>query len=243
MGAADIVPGVSGGTIALVFGIYERLISSVRAGAAVLGHLLRRDLAGAAERFGISRSDNSESGIDADIAALAQRNAAANVTTATQVVVCDLLSARARHAAGLADNSLDDVICNPPWYDGRSHRLSPHAKKAAAHAVEAGGDIVTPWLRAASAVLRPDGSFTLIHRVERLGDILTASEGRFGAVTIMPVHARPDAAAIRILMRGIKGSRAPMRLAPPLILHEADGTFTARAQAIHRGEAAIGWPG
>lgn len=179
---------------------------------------------------------------DADIAALAQRNAAANVTVPTQVVVCDLLSARARHAAGLADNSLDDVICNPPWYDGRSHRLSPHAKKAAAHAVEAGGDIVTPWLRAASAVLRPDGSFTLIHRVERLGDILTASEGRFGAVTIMPVHARPDTAAIRILMRGIKGSRAPMRLAPPLILHEADGTFTARAQAIHCGEAAIGWP-
>ena len=29
MGSADIVPGVSGGTIALITGIYERLISAI----------------------------------------------------------------------------------------------------------------------------------------------------------------------------------------------------------------------
>jgi putative membrane protein len=46
MGAADIVPGVSGGTIALIVGIYERLIASVRAGSSALGHLLRGDLPG-----------------------------------------------------------------------------------------------------------------------------------------------------------------------------------------------------
>lgn len=46
MGAADIVPGVSGGTIALIFGIYERLIASVSTGSSALGALLRRDVAG-----------------------------------------------------------------------------------------------------------------------------------------------------------------------------------------------------
>ena len=46
MGAADIVPGVSGGTIALVFGIYERLVTSVRAGSSALGNLLKGDLDG-----------------------------------------------------------------------------------------------------------------------------------------------------------------------------------------------------
>ena len=40
MGSADIVPGVSGGTIALLLGIYERLIASVRAGSRALGSLL-----------------------------------------------------------------------------------------------------------------------------------------------------------------------------------------------------------
>jgi putative membrane protein len=46
MGAADIVPGVSGGTIALIVGIYERLVASVRAGSSALGRLLRGDLPG-----------------------------------------------------------------------------------------------------------------------------------------------------------------------------------------------------
>jgi len=41
MGAADIVPGVSGGTVALVFGIYDRLIASVKAGSSALGNALK----------------------------------------------------------------------------------------------------------------------------------------------------------------------------------------------------------
>jgi putative membrane protein len=43
MGAADIVPGVSGGTVALVFGIYERLIHNVGLGAKALGAIVRLD--------------------------------------------------------------------------------------------------------------------------------------------------------------------------------------------------------
>ena len=48
MGAADVVPGFSGGTVALVAGLYDRLIASVSAGAGLLGTLLRgrwRDVA------------------------------------------------------------------------------------------------------------------------------------------------------------------------------------------------------
>lgn len=43
MGAADIVPGVSGGTIALVFGIYQRLIDNIRMGARAIATALRMD--------------------------------------------------------------------------------------------------------------------------------------------------------------------------------------------------------
>ena len=46
MGAADIVPGVSGGTIALILGIYERLLASIRTGARSLGRLARGDVSG-----------------------------------------------------------------------------------------------------------------------------------------------------------------------------------------------------
>ncbi|MBV1892855.1 MAG: DUF368 domain-containing protein, partial [Ilumatobacteraceae bacterium] len=39
MGAADIVPGVSGGTVALVLGIYDRLIANISTGARGLKQL------------------------------------------------------------------------------------------------------------------------------------------------------------------------------------------------------------
>ncbi len=46
MGAADIVPGVSGGTVALVLGIYERLIHNVHTGASALRELLTGNVRG-----------------------------------------------------------------------------------------------------------------------------------------------------------------------------------------------------
>jgi len=50
MGTADIVPGVSGGTVALVLGIYDELIDNVRLGARGLKQLVTGDLDG----FGIT---------------------------------------------------------------------------------------------------------------------------------------------------------------------------------------------
>ena len=47
MGAVDLVPGVSGGTVALVLGIYRHLIDALHSGVAVIVRLLRGDLAGA----------------------------------------------------------------------------------------------------------------------------------------------------------------------------------------------------
>lgn len=46
MGASDVVPGVSGGTIALILGIYEGLLWNIGTGAKALGRLLRGDLSG-----------------------------------------------------------------------------------------------------------------------------------------------------------------------------------------------------
>jgi putative membrane protein len=52
MGTADIVPGVSGGTVALVLGIYERLIANIRTGAAGLRQLVTGELTEARRIFG-----------------------------------------------------------------------------------------------------------------------------------------------------------------------------------------------
>ena len=47
IGSADLVPGVSGGTVALVTGIYPRLLATIGCGALSVGRLMRGDLRGA----------------------------------------------------------------------------------------------------------------------------------------------------------------------------------------------------
>lgn len=51
MGAADIVPGVSGGTVALVLGIYHRLIEQVSSASHVPGPLVRGNPRASWQRF------------------------------------------------------------------------------------------------------------------------------------------------------------------------------------------------
>ncbi len=51
MGGADVIPGVSGGTVALIVGIYERLIHAIRLGASAMLSGVRLDFAGARRKF------------------------------------------------------------------------------------------------------------------------------------------------------------------------------------------------
>lgn len=51
MGTADVIPGVSGGTVALIVGIYHDLIDGIHAVAAWLVALVRRDRAAAREHW------------------------------------------------------------------------------------------------------------------------------------------------------------------------------------------------
>ena len=82
-------------------------------------------------------------------------------------------------------------------------------------------------------------SLGLIHRAQSLSEILAALSGRFGDIRVLPVHPSADAAATRILVRATSGSRAGLQLLPGLVLHEPDGAWTSRANAVLRGEAAL----
>lgn len=147
------------------------------------------------------------------------------------------LTGKARASAGLIDNSFDYVIMNPPFNEA-SDRATPDPVKAEAHVMPEG--MFDQWLRTASALLRPGGGVSIIARPASLAPILQALERRFGGLKIIPILPRPDAAAIRIVITGIRGSRAGLSLMPPLILHGDKGNaFTARATAINNGEISL----
>lgn len=137
----------------------------------------------------------------------------------------------------LAERSADWALMNPPWDSPGRMRASPDAGRRAAHVAEP--DTLDLWMRAAARLLKAGGALGLVHRAQALPAILAALSGRFGDVRILPVHPSARAAATRILVRGVNGSRAPLQLLPGLVLHEPDGTWTRRADALLRGEATL----
>ncbi len=179
---------------------------------------------------------------DPELAALARENCVLNGSAdRVSVYEADVLSPPSRRAAGLVDASAGLVVTNPPFLDPGRARLSPDRGKRQAHAMaDPGPAALRDWIAASLALLAPGGALVLIHRPEALAVILAALEGRAGAVTILPVLPRDKTPAHRILVRARKGSRAPLTIAPPLVLHEGPG-FTRLAEAIHRGEASIDW--
>lgn len=147
------------------------------------------------------------------------------------------LSGKAREAAGLMDRSADFVVMNPPFNDSQD-RATPNDLKRMAHVAD--GALFVSWLRSAAAVLKPRGAIALIARPASIAEILSAAEGRFGRLEVVPVYPAIDRAAIRIVVRAVRGSRAGLSIMPPLILHEGpDNRPTARANAIINGQASL----
>lgn len=147
------------------------------------------------------------------------------------------LTGRARIAAGLAERSYDHVVMNPP-FNPASYRPSPEALRQEAHMMD--GELFEKWLRTAAAISRPRAGLAVIARPQSLPAIIDAMAGRYGQATIVPVHARPAEAAIRIVVRAVRGARAPLSIAPPFFLHEREGNaFSPRATAIVNGEACL----
>jgi tRNA1(Val) A37 N6-methylase TrmN6 len=111
--------------------------------------------------------------------------------------------------------------------------MSPRPARAGAHVLGEGG--LGPWFRAAARLLKSGGTATVIFRADGLDLVLSAAEGRFGGLDILPIHPRAGDPALRVLVRGVKGSRAPLRLLPPVVLHRDGGNaFRPEIEAILR---------
>lgn len=172
---------------------------------------------------------------DAGVLALARRNLAENGREAqARLVALDLTAAAAqREAAGLQRESADHVLMNPPFFEEGRVRTPPDAGRGQAFVAPAGN--LETWMRASAHVLAPGGSLTLIHRAEALPACLAALGRRFGGVAVLPVHARPTSPALRVILHARRGTRAPLRLLPPLVLHAEQGdAYTSQAEAVLR---------
>ena len=176
-----------------------------------------------------------------ELARLAQHNARANQLPADVVTLDVGADAAAFAAAGLGPDSVDVVLMNPPFHDAARHRASPDVARATAHMATA--TTLEVWTQAARRMLKSGGVLTLIWRADGLGEVLAALARGFGSFGVQPVHGQAGRPAIRILVRAVKGGRAPLQIWPGVMLNEAAGVPHVDAVRVLEGQGALALAG
>lgn len=131
----------------------------------------------------------------------------------------------------------DWAVANPPFFDDPGALRAPAEGKRAAWMADDG---LAAWTGFLLKAVREGGRIVMIHRADRLADILAQLAPKAGSFAILPIHPYADEPAKRVLVAATKTGKAPLRLLPPLVLHERGGAkHSPQAEAILRGEAGI----
>ena len=175
--------------------------------------------------------------IDEGLAGLARGNADLNAIAADVVVLDVTADAAAFAAAGLGPDTVDVVLMNPPFNDSARHRASPDTARASAHVATSA--TLEGWIHAARRILKSGAMLGLIWRADGIAEVLAALGRGFGSLSIVPVHADAATPAIRVLIRAIKGGKAPTQLQAALMLNDESTLPNKQVQDILAGRGAL----
>lgn len=131
----------------------------------------------------------------------------------------------------------DHVISNPPYRSTERGQRSPNAARAAAHAI--GDADFSAWIAFCAARVAGKGTLTLVLPAAELARAVAVLESRLAAVTVLPLWPKQGAEARRVVLQARRGGKAPSRLLPGLVLHEADGGWTEAALRVLRDAAPL----
>ena len=127
-------------------------------------------------------------------------------------------------------NGYDTVMSNPPYLPaermdlrGQGNDINPALTETVP---------LADWVAFMAACLREGGGLTLVHRADRLPDLLSAMRPHGGGITVYPIWPRVGEPARRVIVSARKGSKAPSRILPGLVLHGPDGSFSDAAAAV-----------
>jgi tRNA1(Val) A37 N6-methylase TrmN6 len=167
---------------------------------------------------------------DAPLAALARQNAAANRWSDLTFDAADITSAQ-------LDDTFDHACANPPYHTAGGTPSPDQARQAAK---SAGAGQLAAWAVALARPLRTHGTLTFILPAAILVEAIDAFvRARCPPTALLPLWPQPGQAAKLLLLRGVKGSRAPLRLLSGLTLHTPSGSFTAETQSVLRDAALL----
>ena len=81
-----------------------------------------------------------------------------------------------------------------------------------------------------------NGKVAFVHRPDRLADIFALMRAyRLEPKRMLLVHPRPDKRPNIVLIEAIKNGKPELRIDPPLIVHNEDGSYTQAILDIYAG--------
>ena len=127
-------------------------------------------------------------------------------------------------------NQFHHVITNPPYSD---HDMpSPNKSKSQAHNFQ--NFNLTEWLQLGLKCLRPNGWMYTINRAEAVDEILSVFHQKTGEITIIPLYSKEGQNAKRVIVCARKNSKGPTKILPGITIHDGNGNYTPKAEAILR---------
>jgi tRNA1(Val) A37 N6-methylase TrmN6 len=95
------------------------------------------------------------------------------------------------------------------------------------------------WIHASRRILKSGGVLTLIWRADGIAEVLAALGRGFGSLIILPVHADAATPAIRMLIRAVKGGKAPAQMQAALMLNDESAVPNKQVQDILAGRGVL----
>ena len=168
--------------------------------------------------------------LDLDTAALARCNLRDNGLPGWPVLEMDVLALEAPCA-------FTHAFANPPWHDAAG---TPSPDKRRLLAKWDAGAVLESWASALAGAVLSGGTVTLVVPGASVARGLRALHGAgCGGLVLAPLWPKPRRDARLAILQGRRGSRAPDRVAPGLVLHDESGKYTAEAEAVLRGGGAL----
>ena len=164
-----------------------------------------------------------------EAAALARENMEKNGLSARSQIICGDIR---RHRELFRSGEFDLVVSNPPYFPVGSGRLSPDKERAAARGET---DCTLEDICAAAAFLcRTGGKVCFVHKPERLSELfcLMSARGIEPKRLRLVCHTQSSAPNL-VLVEGRRGGNPGLKIEPPLILRNPDGTETDEILKIY----------
>lgn len=129
--------------------------------------------------------------------------------------------------------SLDVVFCNPPYMSNSASEdknLSYEVRVARHETLMNLEDLAV----ATKKVLKYGGKFFMVHKAQRFDEILSCfSKHNLAIKNVVFCHPKIDNQASFALFEGIKGGKKGLKVLPPLILNNEDGSVSMAVNDIY----------